>query len=89
MGLLEALDAVGLVALEASHGAVVLDAHDELASGCVGEGHQMLGYLARVLSGALAVEVVPLWVAGKGLYVVFGVGMIHLLSISAAFILPP
>ena len=56
---LEVLDVTGAVSPEARDIAAVLDADDELAARCVGEGADMLGNLPVILAGAFAVPPEP------------------------------
>ena len=79
--LLEPLDAVRLVAPEARHRAVVLDAHHELAARRVGERHHVLGDLVHVFAGALAVEVVAFPCPGEVFDVVFLKATVHVPSV--------
>ena len=79
--LLEPLDAVRLVALEARHRAVVLDAHHEFAARRVGERHHVLGDLVHVFAGAFAVEVVAFPCPGEVFDVVLLKATVHVPSV--------
>ena len=78
--MLEVLDVVRLVALEAGDLTVVLYADDELSTCEIGEGYDVLGDLVGVLACALPVEVLVLLDRGEDLW---GIGIDRLLHLSS------